>query len=37
LKRHHMQRDVGHYGLFGGKRWENHIYPIVREAIAAAS
>lgn len=37
LKRHHMQRDVGHYGLFGGKRWENHIYPIVREAIADAS
>ncbi len=37
LKRHHMQRDVGHYGLFGGKRWESHIYPIVREAIAAAS
>lgn len=37
LKRHHMQADVGHYGLFGGKRWENHIYPIVREAIAAAS
>jgi polyhydroxyalkanoate depolymerase len=36
LKRHHMQADVGHYGLFGGKRWENHIYPIVREAIAAA-
>ena len=35
-KRHHMQSDVGHYGLFGGKRWENHIYPIVRDTIAAA-
>jgi poly-beta-hydroxyalkanoate depolymerase len=31
-----MQRDVGHYGLFGGRKWESQIYPIVREAIAAA-
>ena len=37
LKRHHMQRDVGHYGLFGGRKWETQIYPIVREAIAAVS
>ena len=36
-KRHHMQRDVGHYGLFGGRKWETQIYPIVREAIAAVS
>ena len=32
-----MQRDVGHYGLFGGKRWETQIYPIVRDVIATAS
>lgn len=33
-KRHHLQPGAGHYGLFGGKRWENDIYPIVREVIA---
>jgi poly(3-hydroxybutyrate) depolymerase len=37
MKRHHMQADVGHYGLFGGKKWETQIYPIVRETISAAS
>ena len=36
-KRHHVQPGAGHYGLFGGKRWENDIYPIVREVIAEAS
>jgi polyhydroxyalkanoate depolymerase len=36
MKRHHMQADVGHYGLFGGKKWESQIYPIVREVIAMA-
>jgi poly(3-hydroxybutyrate) depolymerase len=35
-KRHHVQADVGHYGLFGGKRWESQIYPIVRDMIGAA-
>lgn len=35
-KRHHTQADVGHYGLFGGKKWETQIYPIVRDTIAAA-
>lgn len=32
-KRHHMQAGVGHYGVFNGKRWENQIYPIVRNLI----
>lgn len=30
LKRHHMQVGVGHYGVFSGRRWENEIYPLVR-------
>jgi poly(3-hydroxybutyrate) depolymerase len=30
LKRHHMQAGVGHYGVFSGRRWENEIYPLVR-------
>ena len=33
LKRHHVQADVGHYGIFSGTRWENKIYPLVREVI----
>jgi len=35
-KRHHMQAGVGHYGVFSGKRWNNQIYPIVRNTILAA-
>ena len=33
LKRHHMQANVGHYGVFSGKKWENEIYPVVRNMI----
>jgi len=35
-KRHHMQAGVGHYGVFSGKRWDNQIYPIVRNVILSA-
>jgi polyhydroxyalkanoate depolymerase len=35
-RRHHLQAGVGHYGVFSGSRWEREIYPVVREAIAAA-
>ena len=33
LKRHYVQTGVGHYGVFAGQRWENEIYPLVREVI----
>jgi polyhydroxyalkanoate depolymerase len=33
MKTHHMQAGVGHYGVFNGKRWENQIYPVVRNHI----
>ncbi len=33
LKRHHLQANVGHFGVFSGKRWENEIYPVVRNMI----
>jgi polyhydroxyalkanoate depolymerase len=36
MKRHHMQAGVGHYGVFSGKRWQNQIYPIVRNTILAS-
>lgn len=35
-KRHHMQAGVGHYGVFSGRRWENQIYPIVRNVILSS-
>ncbi|SON54694.1 polyhydroxyalkanoate depolymerase, intracellular [Hartmannibacter diazotrophicus] len=35
LKRHHLQANVGHYGVFNGKRWEREIYPVVRNMILA--
>jgi poly-beta-hydroxyalkanoate depolymerase len=32
-KRHHLQRGVGHYGVFSGKRWEKEIYPVFRDML----
>src|SRR5689334_12164405 len=36
LRRHHMQAGVGHYGVFSGKRWENQIYPILKNVILSS-
>ena len=36
LRTHYVQAGVGHYGVFSGKRWENQVYPTVREVIHAA-
>jgi polyhydroxyalkanoate depolymerase len=36
LKRHHMQPGVGHYGVFSGKRWENQIYPLLKNVILSS-
>jgi len=33
MKKHHVQMGVGHYGVFSGRRWENEIYPMVRDFI----
>lgn len=30
---HHVQTAVGHYGVFNGRRWENEIYPRLRDFI----
>lgn len=35
LRRHHLQANVGHFGVFNGKRWEREIYPVVRNLILA--
>jgi poly(3-hydroxybutyrate) depolymerase len=34
-KTHHLQLDVGHYGVFHGRRWRGEIYPKVRAFIQA--
>lgn len=33
LRRHHLQANVGHYGVFSGRRWDAEIYPVVRNMI----
>jgi poly(3-hydroxybutyrate) depolymerase len=36
MRMHHIQTGVGHYGVFNGKHWESHVYPLVRETIHMA-
>ncbi|MFO1194144.1 MAG: polyhydroxyalkanoate depolymerase [Rhodoferax sp.] len=36
-KTHHIQTGVGHYGVFSGKKWNQQIYPRVREHIHASA
>lgn len=35
MKRHHLQPGVGHYGVFSGSKWEQQVYPQVRNMILA--
>ncbi len=35
MKTHHIQVGVGHYGVFSGRKWNQQIYPRVREVIHA--
>jgi polyhydroxyalkanoate depolymerase len=37
MKRHYLQPGVGHYGVFSGSRWENQVYPQVRNFVLGAS
>ncbi len=32
-KVHHVQTGVGHYGVFSGRKWQQQIYPRVREMV----
>ena len=32
---HHLQTNVGHYGVFHGRRWQSETYPKVRDFIRA--
>ena len=35
MKKYHLAKDVGHYGIFNGSKWRNRIAPVVEEWIAA--
>jgi poly(3-hydroxybutyrate) depolymerase len=35
-KRHHLQPGVGHFGVFNGSRWNNQIYPVLKNMILAS-
>lgn len=35
LKKYHMAKKVGHYGIFNGRRWRENIAPVVEEWIAS--
>ncbi len=35
MRSHHVQTGVGHYGVFSGRKWNQQIYPRVREMIHA--
>lgn len=35
-KTHHVQTGVGHYGVFSGSKWNQQIYPRVRDVIHAS-
>ncbi|MBM3617565.1 MAG: polyhydroxyalkanoate depolymerase [Alphaproteobacteria bacterium] len=32
-KRHHEQKAVGHYGIFNGRKFREHIIPVIQEFI----
>ena len=36
LRTHYLQPDVGHYGVFSGRRWQNYVYPSVRNVISVS-
>lgn len=33
-KHYHLQKNVGHYGIFNGRRWREHIRPVITDWIA---
>ena len=34
-KQYLMAKDVGHYGIFNGRKWRENIAPVVEKFIAA--
>jgi poly(3-hydroxybutyrate) depolymerase len=36
-KQYHLAKDVGHYGIFNGRKWRERIAPVVEKFVAANS
>jgi len=36
LRRHHVEADAGHYGIFSGRRWRESVAPAVEGFLASA-
>jgi poly(3-hydroxybutyrate) depolymerase len=34
-KQYHLAKDVGHYGIFNGRKWREQIAPVVEKFVAA--
>lgn len=34
MKKHHLQKQAGHYGLFSGHRWREEVRPVMSKFIA---
>ena len=37
MKKHHTQEGVGHYGIFNGRRFREHVVPIISKFLEANS
>jgi poly(3-hydroxybutyrate) depolymerase len=35
MKKYHMAREVGHYGIFNGSKWREQIAPVVEDWIVS--
>ncbi len=33
MKKHHMEKDVGHYGIFNGRKFRERVVPIIAEFL----
>lgn len=33
MRTHYIQPNVGHYGVFSGRRWQHQVYPLVRHVV----
>jgi poly(3-hydroxybutyrate) depolymerase len=34
MRKHYLAEGAGHYGIFSGHRWREHVYPQIRDFIA---
>lgn len=32
-KKHHLQKGAGHYGIFNGRKWRDHVRPVITKFI----